>query len=78
MDPKEPSQPQDVIKSDSETIFWWRLQEITLFLFVFLLVMSVIWDWWLLIPAFFFLGFNLSSNMHRIEALKKMIQKTGM
>ena len=51
-----------------EYTFWWRLQEATLVAFLVLLVVSVAWSWWLLIPAFVLLGVNLYANFRRIAA----------
>jgi hypothetical protein len=73
---KEVVKPAHLIARESgdlgeDYFFWWRNQKISLAVFMILFVIGIFWIWWLLIPAFLLLGYNLYANLNRIMALLK-------
>ncbi|MGB2600631.1 MAG: hypothetical protein WBD00_03805 [Candidatus Omnitrophota bacterium] len=61
------------VRAAAEDYFvWWHNQKISLLVFLVLLVISIFWVWWLLIPAFLLLGYNLFANFQRLMALRKI------
>lgn len=64
---------EERVKSAAEDYFvWWHNQKMSLLVFLLLLVISIFWVWWLLIPAFLLLGYNLFANFQRLMALRRI------
>ncbi|MBD3426274.1 MAG: hypothetical protein GF409_03465 [Candidatus Omnitrophica bacterium] len=64
---------EEKVRVSAEDYFiWWHNQKMSLLAFLVLLVISIFWVWWLLIPAFLLLGYNLFANFQRLMALKKI------
>ncbi|MBD3380317.1 MAG: hypothetical protein GF408_07645 [Candidatus Omnitrophica bacterium] len=59
-------------KYSREYSFWWRIQVISLFSFVILLVFGVMGDWWLLVPGFICLALNMFANLNRMMVFRKV------
>ncbi|MDD3089509.1 MAG: hypothetical protein PHT95_06160 [Candidatus Omnitrophica bacterium] len=53
--------------------FWWILQVLSLFVFLALLVFSILFYWWYLVIGFGFLSFNLYANIRRLRVLNDEI-----
>jgi len=59
----------DGLKNIKKYRLWTIMQKITLFLFLFLLVMCFVRTWWLLIPALLSLALNGVSYVNRMRSL---------
>ena len=71
---EERKRPESAIGPDTHDLgedyfYWWHNQKISLAVFVVLFIIGIFWVWWLLIPAFILLGYNLYANFNRIKAM---------
>ncbi len=59
-------------KYSKDYSFWWKIQVVSLFSFVILLVLGVLGDWWLLFPGFLCLALNMFANFNRMMVFNKV------
>lgn len=63
-----------ILKLNRETSkygFWSKVQMISLFLFISLVIMCFVWNWWLVIPALVFLVLNGIAYANRMKSLRR-------